>query len=85
MIDKEGRDVTAAFLRGAKEAVRLAKLCGCEAALLKERSPSCGYRKVYDGTFSGTLKPGNGVAAQLLKESGLTIYGESQVEELLYR
>lgn len=85
VIDKEGRDVTAAFLRGAKETVRLAKLCGCEAALLKERSPSCGYRKVYDGTFSGTLKPGNGVAAQLLNESGLTIYGESQVEELLYR
>ena len=85
VIDREGRDATAAFQRGAEEAVRLAKLCGCEAALLKERSPSCGCGKVYDGTFSGTLKPGDGVTAQLLKENGFTIYGESQVEELLYR
>ena len=85
VIDREGRDVTAAFLRGAKEAVRLAKLCGCQAALLKERSPSCGCGRIYDGTFTGTLVQGDGIAARLLKEMGLTIYGESQVEELLYR
>ena len=85
VIDREGRDVTAAFLRGAKETVRLAKLCGCQAALLKERSPSCGCGRIYDGTFTGTLVQGDGIAAGLLKEMGLTIYGESQVEELLYR
>ena len=85
VIDREGRDVTAPFLRGAKEAVRLAKLCGCQAALLKERSPSCGCGRIYDGTFSGTLVQGDGLTAGLLKEMGLTIYGESQVEELLYR
>ena len=85
VIDREGRDVTAAFLRGAKEAVRLAKLCGCQAALLKERSPSCGCGRIYDGTFTGTLVQGDGIVAGLLKEMGLTIYGESQVEELLYR
>lgn len=85
VVDREGRDITDAFLRGAKEAVRLAKLCGCQAALLKERSPSCGCGWIYDGTFSGTLMPGDGVTARLLKENGLAIYGESRVEELLYR
>ena len=84
VVDREGRDVTAAFLRGAKEAARLAELCGCQAALLKERSPSCGCGKIYDGTFTGTLTEGDGVTAQLLREKGIPIYGESQVEELLY-
>ena len=85
VIDREGRDVTAAFRRGAEEAVRLAELCGCCAALLKERSPSCGCGRIYDGTFSGTLTAGDGLTARLLKEKGIAIYGESRVEELLYR
>ena len=70
---------------GAEEAARLAKLCGCQAALLKERSPSCGSGCIYDGTFSGTLTEGDGLTTELLKKKGLPIYGESQVEELLYR
>jgi len=83
VIDREGKDVTAAFRRGAEEAVRMARLCGCRAALLKERSPSCGCGQIYDGTFTGTLKAGDGLAAQALKKAGLTIYGESRAEELL--
>ena len=63
---RDGRDVSSAFAIGAAKALDLARRKGCGKAMLKERSPSCGYRKVYDGTFSGTLKPGNGVAAQLL-------------------
>ena len=85
VIDREGRDVTAAFLRGAEETLRLAELCGCQAALLKERSPSCGCGWIYDGTFSKTLTAGDGITARLLKENGLAIYGESQVEKLLFR
>ena len=52
------------------------------AALLKERSPSCGRGQVYDGTFSGTLVPGDGVTAALLLEAGIPVYGESQIGEL---
>ena len=85
VVDREGKDVTAPFLRGAEEAARLAKLCGCQAALLTERSPSCGCGCIYDGTFSGTLTEGDGLTTELLKKKGLPIYGESQVEELLYR
>ena len=78
-----GRDVTAAYNAGAEEALRLAKLYGCTKALLKERSPSCGHGKIYDGAFSRTLTDGSGVTAQLLTEHGITVYGESRWEELL--
>ena len=85
VIDQEGKDVTAAFQRGAEETVRLARLCGCQAALLKEQSPSCGCGRIYDGTFTKRLTAGDGLTAQRLMEEGLTIFGESQIDELLYR
>ena len=61
----------------------LCRLTGAEAAVLKERSPSCGSGAVYDGTFSGTLTAGWGVAAGLLREQGIRVLGESRLEELL--
>ena len=77
-----GGDVTAQYRRGAEEALRLAKLYGCTHAILKERSPSCGSGQIYDGSFSRTLMDGDGVTAQLLKENGITVLGESEVEGL---
>ena len=76
-------DVTEQYRRGAEETLKLCKLFGCEAAVLKERSPSCGHGQVYDGTFSGTLTAGDGVTAELLSAHGIPVYGESQIEELL--
>lgn len=78
-----GVDVTEQYRRGAEEALRLCRLFGCEAAVLKERSPSCGRGEVYDGTFTGVLKEGNGVTAELLVANGIPVYGESQLETLL--
>ena len=78
-----GADVTANFARGAEEALKLAKLFGARYALLKERSPSCGSGQIYDGSFSGRLTQGDGVAAELLKAHGVAIYGESRVKELM--
>lgn len=80
---RDGRDVTAQYRRGAEEALALCRALGCGAAVLKERSPSCGHGKIYDGTFSGTLVPGSGVTAELLAAQGIPVYGESQLEELL--
>ena len=76
-------DVTEQYLRGAEETLKLCKLLGCEAAVLKEPSPSCGRGQVYDGTFSGTLTAGDGVTAELLAAHGILVYGESQIEKLL--
>ena len=71
--------------RFMEQALALARKQGCVLAVLKERSPSCGRGRIYDGTFSRTLIPGSGVAAQLLEENGIPVYGESQLEELLER
>jgi uncharacterized protein YbbK (DUF523 family) len=79
---KSGRDVTEHFERGADEVLRLAQLYQCHYALFKERSPSCGLGKIYDGTFSGQLVNGNGVCADRLDKAGVTVLGESQVSEL---
>ena len=82
VLTASGGDVTAQYRRGAEEALRLCRVTGCEAAVLKERSPSCGCGAVYDGTFSGVLTAGDGVAAALLKEAGIPVYGESAAEAL---
>lgn len=80
---RSGTDVTEQYRRGAEEALRLCRLYGCEAAVLKEKSPSCGAGAVYDGTFSGTLIEGDGVTAELLASCGIPVYGESRLKELL--
>lgn len=77
-----GGDVTAQYRCGAEEALRLAKLYGCTHAILKERSPSCGSGQIYDGSFSRTLTDGDGVTAALLKENGITVLGENEVDTL---
>lgn len=79
---ESGADVSAQYRRGAEEALRLAKLYGCTCAILKERSPSCGSGAIYDGSFSRRLIPGDGVTAELLKQHGITILGESEVDKL---
>ena len=76
-------DVTEQYRRGAEETLKLCKLFGCEVAVLKERSPSCGHGQVYDGTFSGTLTAGDGVTAETLTTHGIPVYGESQIKALL--
>ena len=78
-----GADVTEQYRRGAEAALRLCRMLGCEAAILKERSPSCGHGTIYDGTFTGTLTAGDGVTAELLLRNGIPVYGESQAAELL--
>lgn len=78
-----GRDVTKYFEQGAKEALKIARLYKCKYAILKERSPSCGYGKIYDGTFSGTLIEGSGVTAELFVRNGITVIGESGITKLL--
>lgn len=82
-INKDGVDVTEQFERGAKEVLRLAKLYHCELAILKERSPSCGSGKIYDGSFSGTLIDGNGITAGLLLQNGIKVIGETKLHTLL--
>ncbi len=83
VIAKDGRDVTENYNKGALEGLNLCREMGIEIALLKEKSPACGSRQIYDGTFTGTLVDGEGVLAELLRKNGIKVYGESQIEDLL--
>lgn len=80
VINRDHRDVTEQYLRGAEEALKLCHLYQCRYAILKERSPSCGTGRIYDGTFSGRLVHGYGVAADLLSAYGVIVLGESEVK-----
>ncbi len=76
---KTEEDVTAQFEKGAKEALKIAKLAGCKEAIIKAKSPSCGSCKVYDGTFSGKLIDGDGVFSKILKENNIKVFTEDEV------
>ncbi len=77
VVSKAGADVTVQFQKGAQAALYLARLCGARLAILKANSPSCGSGTVYDGTFTGTLVSGDGVAAELLKADGIRVINEN--------
>ena len=81
VVAKDGTDVTGAFTCGAEEALQLALENGCTAAILKARSPSCGSGEIYDGSFTGTRVPGEGVFARMAREAGLEIWSEETFTE----
>lgn len=81
VFSKSGTDITFNYNKGAEECLRIAKMFDCRYAIFKDRSPSCGGGKIYDGTFSGILIEGDGTAAALLKNHGITVIPESRAEE----
>ncbi len=82
VFNKLGEDITEQFKDGAEKALYVAEEAGCQTAVLKERSPSCGFGEIYDGSFTGKTIRGNGITAQLLYDNGITIYGESNVDKI---
>ena len=83
VVSNKGVDVTKEFNLGAQIALNVAKKNSIQKALLKESSPSCGTHKIYDGTFSGRKIDGMGVAAKLLKENGIEVYSDLELEKIL--
>ncbi len=80
---RDGREVTEAFSQGAGQACHIANLYGARLALLKARSPSCGWGEIYDGSFTGRKIPGSGVAAGMLAQMGVRVYSEADSEALI--
>lgn len=77
LIDIHGKDVTAAFISGASQCLALAKQEGIKKALLKANSPSCSSSMVYDGSFSGQLRDGEGVTTMFLRKHGIEVFDET--------
>ncbi len=82
VIARTGKDVTFEYMKGAHEAVRLAKEYGVICAIMKEKSPSCGSNKIYDGTFEGNLIDGQGTAVELLRKEGVKVFSEEQLDQV---
>jgi uncharacterized protein YbbK (DUF523 family) len=76
VVDKKGKDITEAFVKGALDALEIMKKKEILIAVLKSRSPSCGSGMIYAGSFDGKLKPGDGLVAALFKKMGIKIYNE---------
>jgi uncharacterized protein YbbK (DUF523 family) len=79
VVNIEGKDVTAAFLAGAEQALELALREQVCCAILKQNSPSCGSRRIYDGTFSKSKRDGRGVCAALLEAHGIQVFDETEL------
>lgn len=85
VVNKEGKDCTKQFIEGADKTLAVVKELDIKVAILKSRSPSCGFGNIYDGSFSGKLIEGNGVTAKLLIENGVKVYTEDQVRHALIK
>ena len=79
VVNKNGEDVTAEFVRGAEETLRIARLFKASQFIGKSRSPSCGCGEIYDGTFSRTLLDGDGITTALLKRNGIKAITEDDL------
>jgi uncharacterized protein YbbK (DUF523 family) len=76
VLNRQGVDYTPQFYAGAVKTLELYQKHRPELVVLKAHSPSCGVGWIYDGSFSGKLRPGDGVTAALLRENGAVLYTE---------
>ena len=79
VFNTKGEELTEAFRTGAEKALAIGEEYGCNLAVLKANSPSCGFGEVYDGSFCHIKVAGNGIAAQLLLEHGYRILTEKEL------
>ena len=79
--NKEGVSVDAEFRKGAQEALAAALENKVDLAILQSRSPSCGVKEIYDGSFSGKKIKGQGVFAKLLSAHGIKVFDAEDVAE----
>ncbi|MBQ6479072.1 MAG: DUF523 domain-containing protein [Erysipelotrichaceae bacterium] len=80
VLSLSGKNVTEKLYKGARECLEM--IMECDFVILKEKSPSCGLHKIYDGSFSGKLIEGNGIFARLCQEHKILVYSETDIEEI---
>ncbi len=83
VINQNQIDVTEAYLKGANLCLELAKKNNCQYAILKSKSPSCGFGLIYDGSFTKKAIKGNGITADLLYKNGIVILNENNYSQKL--
>ena len=83
--NKEGVSVDNEFRKGAQEALAVALENKVDLAILQSRSPSCGVKEIYDGTFSGTKIPGQGVFAKMLMDEGIRVLDAGELPKIILK
>lgn len=83
VINREGVSADEAFRQGAKKALEIARQEKPDLIILQSRSPSCGVKEIYDGTFSGKLIPGYGVFAEMALQAGFRVIDAEDVPEII--
>ena len=83
VINREGVSVDDAFRRGAKKALEMARQEKPDLIILQSRSPSCGVKEIYDGTFSGKLVPGHGIFAEMALQAGFRVIDAEDAPEFI--
>ena len=83
ILTNSGVDVTSQFLEGSKKELSILKSSGAQIAVLKSRSPSCGYGQVYDGTFTGNLRRGNGIFSQMCEDEGVKVISSDHIDSFI--
>lgn len=79
VLSKDGQDVTENYENGAAAVLDIAKKNGVLFAIMKDGSPSCGCKHIYDGTFSGKKISGSGICAQMLIQNGIPVFAEDDL------
>ena len=79
VLSNKGIDVTKNLIQGAEETLKIAKEHNAKTAILKAGSPSCGYKKIYDGTFLGNKIQGMGVTAAILNKENIALLDEDDI------
>jgi uncharacterized protein YbbK (DUF523 family) len=82
VLNRQGEDYTDQFIAGALRTLELYRGNQPRYVLLKANSPSCGVGRIYDGSFTGRLRPGDGVTAALLRREGAILFTEEEFKEL---
>jgi len=77
-----GQDVTTPFLHGAELALETCQKERIHYAILKQSSPSCGSNTIYDGHFKQRKIPGEGMTCKMLRQHGIEVYSEENLDEL---
>jgi len=85
VIEATGGDVTDLYVAGAQSALALALEYDCRFALLTDGSPSCGSEFIYDGSFGGRRHAGIGVTTALLRQHGIEVFAETEIDVLQAR
>lgn len=80
VLTREGEDLSAVFEEGLDTAMQAVEGLQCEAAVLQQRSPSCGCGKIYDGSFASRLIEGDGLFTRRLKEKGIPVFSIEELE-----